>query len=73
MDKYALFIGRILLYVGGAVLGLAIIAIIAGLTAELWIEASRRWRGIVRAESLILEYRQYQDEFKEWLRERKDK
>lgn len=70
MERYAAIIGTVFLYVGGSILALLVLTVLAELMAEAWIYASNRWRGILKAEKLIREYREYRDEFKEWLEER---
>lgn len=66
IDTVMVNIGAAFMIVGGAalvaiVLGLAVYA--AGLA---WIAASNKWRDILRAESLIYEYRMNRDAYIEW-------
>ena len=59
----------ILFWIGAAVviaLGLALIACLGYLTAAAWIKASNAWRRILKAESLIYEYKQNRDEYLKW-------
>lgn len=51
---------------GGCLLVAAGVGLAALLVANIWIAASNKWRRILRAESLIYEYRQNRDEFLRW-------
>ena len=70
VEHFALILGKIVLYAGGSLLGVLFLGVVAVAAGELWIEASRRWRGIVKAESLILEYKRCREDFKEWYKEK---
>lgn len=68
IDSVMVNIGAAFMLIGGAalvaiVLGLAVYA--AGLA---WIAASNKWRDILRAESLIYEYRMNREAYIEWRR-----
>lgn len=68
IDSVMVNIGAALMLIGGValvaiVLGLAVYA--AGLA---WIAASNKWRDILRAESLIYEYRMNRDSYIKWRR-----
>ena len=59
----------ILFWIGAAVvivLGLALIAWLVYWMAIMWIKASNAWRGILKAESLIYEYKKNRDKYLEW-------
>ena len=59
----------ILFWIGAAVvivLGLALIAWLVYWMAMMWIKASNAWRGILKAESLIYEYKKNRDKYLEW-------
>lgn len=53
----------------GAVIGIALLVWLAG---NAWMDASRRWRQIFRAESEILDYIQHRKEFERWKEALKD-
>ena len=61
--------GAIVLIVGGCLLLAAGVGLAALLVANIWISASNKWRRILRAESLIYEYKQNRDEFLRWKHE----
>ena len=59
----------ILFWIGAGVvivLGLLLLAFLTYLMAIVWIMASNAWRRILRAESLIYEYKQNRDEYLAW-------
>ena len=59
----------VLFWIGAAVviaLGLALIAWLCYLVAVAWIAASNAWRRILKAKSLIYEYKKNRDKFLEW-------
>lgn len=67
IDSVMVNIGAAFMLIGGValvaiVLGLAVYA--AGLA---WIAASKKWRDILRAESLIYEYRMNREAYIEWM------
>ena len=53
-------------------LGLSLIAYLIYWMAIAWIKASNAWRNILKAESLIYEYKQNRDEYLEWKEALKD-
>ena len=53
-------------FVIGAFCGLALLAWLAG---NAWIDASRKWRLIFRAENNIIDYIHHRTEFERWKRE----
>jgi hypothetical protein len=66
IDNVMVNIGAAFMLIGGValvaiVLGLAVYA--AGLA---WVAASNKWRAILRAESLIYEYRMNREAYIEW-------
>ena len=65
----------ILFWIGAVVvitLGLALIAWLVYWMAMMWIKASDAWRGILKAESLIYEYKKNRDKYLEWKEALKD-
>ena len=59
----------ILFWIGAGVvivLDLLLLAFLTYLMAIVWIRASNAWRRILRAESLIYEYKQNRDEYLAW-------
>lgn len=65
----------ILFWIGAVVvitLGLGLIAYLGHWMAIAWIKASNAWRNILKAESLIYEYKQNRDEYLEWKEALKD-
>ena len=59
----------ILFWIGAGVvivLGLLLLAFLTYLMAIVWIRVSNAWRRILRAESLIYEYKQNRDEYLAW-------
>ena len=66
IDSVMINAGAIVLIVGGCLLLAAGVGLAALLVANIWIAASNKWRSILRAESLIYEYRQNRDEFLRW-------
>ena len=65
----------ILFWIGAAVviaLGLVLTAYLVYWMAVAWIKASNAWRGILKAESLIYEYKQNRDEYLKWREALKD-
>lgn len=53
----------------GAIIGVALLVWLAG---NAWMDASKKWRTIFRAESSILDYIQHRKEFEEWKEAQKD-
>ena len=65
----------ILFWIGAVVviaLGLGFIAYLGYWMAIAWMEVSNAWRNILKAESLIYEYKQNRDEYLEWKEGLKD-
>lgn len=69
IDSVMMNAGAAVLIVGGCLLLAAGVGLAALLVANIWIAASNKWRSILRAESLIYEYRQNRDEFLMWKHE----
>jgi hypothetical protein len=69
VDHVTMNIGAVIILVGGLALMGAIVGLLVWLIARVWITASNRWRGILRAESLIYEHRKNRDEFLQWKEE----
>ena len=72
IDNVMLNTGALVLVVGGCLLIAAVVGLAALLVANIWIAASNKWRSILRAESLIYEYRKNRDEFLRWKHEQTD-
>ena len=66
VNEFALFVGQVVVCLGGACLGLAIIGFIGWLAGMAWILFSDNFRNICKAESLIFEYRKNRTEFMAW-------
>ena len=66
IDAMMMNIGAVFLIAGGVLLVSALFGFAIHLVGKIWIAASNKWRRILRAESLIYEYRQNQDEFLRW-------
>lgn len=69
IDSVMMNAGAIVLIVGGCLLLADGVGLAALLVDNIWIAASNKWRRILRAESLIYEYRQNRDEFLMWKHE----
>lgn len=72
IDVVMMSAGKIVLITGGCLLVAAGVGLAALLVANIWIAASNKWRRILRAESLIYEYRKNRDEFMRWKHEQTD-
>lgn len=66
IDTVMVNIGAVFMIVGGV----ALVAVVLGLAIYaagwVWVAASDKWRDILRAESLIYEYRMNRDAYIEW-------
>ena len=69
IDSVMMNIGAVFLIAGGVLLISALFGFAIWLVGKIWIAASNKWRRILRAESLIYEYRQNRDEFMMWKHE----
>lgn len=69
IDNVMINAGATVLIIGGCLLIVAGVGLAALLVANIWIAASNKWRSILRAESLIYEYRKNRDEFMRWKNE----
>lgn len=65
IDQIFWWVGFVACSLGG-VIGLAILVWMAG---NAWMDASKKWRSIFRAESDIIEYLQHRKEFERWKEE----
>ena len=72
IDNMMMNAGEAVLITGGCLLIAAGVGLAALLVANIWISASNKWRRILRAESLIYEYRKNRDEFLRWKHEQAD-
>ena len=61
------WIGLIVCLLGG-IIGLALVVWLAG---NAWMDASRKWRKIFRAEKDIMDYIQHKKEFEKWKKEQR--
>ena len=62
LDSVIWWIGLAACMVGG----LCGIALLLWLAGNAWMDASRKWRSIFRAESDIMDYIQHRKEFERW-------
>ena len=69
IDSVMMNIGAFFLIAGGVLLISALFWSAILLVGNIWIAASNKWRRILRAESLIYEYRKNRDEFMMWKHE----
>ncbi len=67
-DEVLWWIGLIVCAFGGAI-GLALMA---WLTGNAWMDASRKWRGIFKAEKDIVNYRNNRADFDKWKKEKEE-
>ena len=65
-------LGEMFLCVGGALLAIFVLSLLGQVAVIAWIAASNKWRNILKAESLIYEYRKNRKEYLLW-REQKQK
>ena len=72
IDVVMMNAGKVVLITGGCLLVASGVGLAALLVANIWIAASNKWRGILRAESLIYEYRKNRDAFLRWKHEQTD-
>ena len=66
IDSVMMNAGATVLITGGCLLIVAGVGLAALLVANIWIAASNKWRNIMRAESLIYEYRKNREAYIEW-------
>ena len=67
LDNFALFIGYVVLAVGGFALFVTMSALFIEIACELWVLASTKFRAVWKAESLVYEYNKNREKFLEWL------
>ena len=72
IDNVMMNVGAAVLITGGCLLVAAGVGLAALWVSNIWIAASNKWRSILRAESLIYEYRKNRDEFMMWKHEQTD-
>lgn len=72
MTTYEL-VGRLFVYTASVLLGAILGGVLTSFAAKIWMEASNKWRGIFKTERLILDYYRNRDEFKLWLKEKKER
>ena len=65
IDQIFWWLGIITCVIGA----LCVFALLAWLAGNAWIDASRKWRLIFRAENNIIDYIHHRTEFERWKRE----
>lgn len=60
-------IGRAFMQIGGIAVLILLIGCVMWMACNVWITASTQFRNIVKAESLIYEYKKYREQFLKWL------
>lgn len=66
MNDIAFWIGTVVMGIGGVLLAICIIGLLAYFASAAWVVFSERFRSICKAESLIFEYRRNRTEFMAW-------
>ena len=66
INDVALCMGAILMALGGSLLAIGVIGLLAYLASAAWVVFSEKFRDICKAESLIFEYRKNRTEFMAW-------
>lgn len=66
IDTVMVNIGASIMIVGGAALAAVVLGLVIYFAGVAWISASNKWRDILRAESLIFEYRRERKEYLWW-------
>lgn len=72
MDSLFFALGKTFCTIGGIVITVLILGLLAYLSGCAWVDASDRWRSICRAESLIHEYRKNRNKYLEWKKEQEE-
>ena len=67
LDNLALFIGYVVMAVGGFALFVIMSTLFIEIACELWVLASTKFRAVWKAESLVYEYNKNREKFLEWL------
>lgn len=68
IDNVMVNIGAAFMIVGGVALVAIVISLVIYAAGWAWVAASDKWRDILRAESLIYEYRMNRDAYIKWRR-----
>ena len=68
IDTVMVNIGAAFMIVGGAALVAIVLGLVIYAAGWAWVAASDKWRDILRAESLIYEYRMNRDAYIKWRR-----
>lgn len=68
IDAVMVNIGAVFMIVGGAALVAILLSLVIYAAGWAWVAASDKWRDILRAESLIYEYRMNRDAYIKWRR-----
>lgn len=64
-------IGGIFMIVGAFFIASIVVGFLTECAANFWMKASRKWRGIFKAEALICEYKREREKYLKW-KEKKD-
>lgn len=68
IDNVMVNIGAAFMIVGGVALVAIVLGLVIYAAGWAWVAASEKWRDILRAESLIYEYRMNRDAYIKWRR-----
>lgn len=68
IDTVMVNIGAAFMIAGGVALVAVVLGLVIHAAAWVWVSASNKWRDILRAESLIYEYRMNRDSYIKWRR-----
>jgi hypothetical protein len=68
IDTVMVNIGAVFMIVGGVALVAIVLSLVIYAAGWAWVAASDKWRDILRAESLIYEYRMNRDAYIKWRR-----
>lgn len=68
IDNVMVNIGAFFMIVGGVALVAIVLSLVIYAAGWAWVAASDKWRDILRAESLIYEYRMNRDAYIKWRR-----
>lgn len=68
IDNVMVNIGAAFMIVGGVALVAIVLSLVIYVAGWAWVTASDKWRDILRAESLIYEYRMNRDAYIKWRR-----
>lgn len=66
IDSVMVNIGAAVMLIGGVALAAVVLGLAIYFAGLAWVSASNKWRDILRAESLIFEYRRERKEYLWW-------